>query len=144
MFIVLFSMAISTSNYAQFVFFGPMLHYNIGVKTKNHFSFGLEASLWGKSTTPLSVTSIDCGVEFERDKVRLYSELQVGLLVGASIGYVQEFYDGESKGGIQGSIWGAFFGGVDMRYRYVGGFHYFAPGLFLKYPVMMDNGIKGN
>ena len=134
--IVIFFLFISLSNYAQFLFLGPMFHYNIGIKNKNRFSWGLEAAYWPKH----GIGSIDLGFEFESEKTRIYSELQTGFLVGISAGYVREFYvDKESKGGFQTSLWGAWFGGVDIRYRYLNGNHFIAPGLFVKYPVVAEN-----
>ena len=137
---LLFCVFFTVQSFAQSFLVGPMLHYNIGSKEKNHFSFAVEASLWSKGPyyNYFDAKSIDLGFEFEGEKVRVYSELQCGFVIGTSLGYVQEYYKGLSKGGFQGSVWGAVFGGLDLRYRYINDIHYFSPGTFIKLPLMSD------
>ncbi|MFH0920683.1 MAG: hypothetical protein V1913_09995 [Fibrobacterota bacterium] len=115
---------------------GPMVHVNFG-NGKVRLSGGIEYACWfmpGEIVKELPV-GFDLGLEFERDRVRLYSEAQAGVFVsGVSLGPVLEFYDygGPCVLGFQGSVWGACFGGVNIRFRRVE-YPVFSPGLFLKY-----------
>lgn len=113
---------------------GPMLHFNFGNK-QMHTSFGLEVAYWNYDKFPYSV---DLGFEFEKSKFRLYSEAQTGIgFLGVSMGPVMELGGGEHKvkGGIQGSGWLNYFGGIDLRFRAVGGASYFSPGVYFKLPL---------
>lgn len=125
----------TVNGFCQYVFFGPMLHYNFG-KEKNNISFALEVSVW---TEFLNLpASLDLGVEVEKTKTRIYSEVQYSIvpLTGISFGIVKEFPNKECpKTGIQASLWCAYFGGLDVRYRKIGENKYIAPGLFFKFPV---------
>jgi hypothetical protein len=71
---------------------GPMLHLNFEQKSKPQVSFSVEAAYWmipdGFWPRPLS---IDIGIEMERFKTRIYSEIQTGaLFAGISAGPVLE------------------------------------------------------
>jgi hypothetical protein len=128
--VLIILLILSVRLYSQFIFLGPMAHYNFGTG-KGHFSYGLEASCW-----VLPIAGFDAGFEYEKDKFRIYSEGQYGFIGGVAAGYVREFYkDGTSSGGFQGSVWGAFFGGLDFRVRDINGDKYYAPGIFAKYPL---------
>lgn len=113
---------------------GPMLHINFGDK-QIKASFAIEAAYWNIYFIPYSV---DAGIEFEKNKIRLYSEFQTGIgLAGGSIGPVFEFNTKEInvKGGIQASLWANYFIGFDLRYRRIGGKDFIAPGVYAKLPV---------
>lgn len=113
---------------------GPMLHFNFSEK-KMHTSFAIELSYWNYVGFPYSV---DGGIEFEKGKFRLYSEAQTGIaLLGLSLGPVFEHQkaEGRWKVGVQGSAWANYFGGVDLRFRSVGGTSSFSPGLYFKLPL---------
>jgi hypothetical protein len=112
---------------------GPKLNFNFG-NNEHRFSGGLEISAWMTGDLPLPI-SIDAGVDFEKDRIRLYSELQAGMILGLSAGPVIEFTREGHTVGFQGSGWAAFFLGTDFRYRRINKTNYFAPGLFFKIPV---------
>lgn len=113
---------------------GPMLHFNFGNK-QMHTSFGIELSYWNYNHFPYSV---DGGIEFEKKKIRLYSEAQTGIgFLGISMGPVIELQTDEYKlkGGLQGSGWVNYFGGFNLRFRKVGGKSYVSPGIYVKVPL---------
>ncbi len=123
---------------SQIAFIGPMFHYNFGSNQDNHFSWGVEASVWYPSLihNTFIPNGLDVGVEFEKKKFRLYGEIEVGFLAGVSLGYVGEFDRIQRwRGGFQGSVWLAYLFGFDFRYRSIDNNKVYAPGLFFKYPV---------
>jgi hypothetical protein len=108
-----------------------MLHLNIG-DDKLRCSWGLEFAYWNFSHFPWSV---DMAVEFEKQKIRLYSEAQTGLgLAGLALGPVMEIQTNEKavKLGLQTSVWGNYYWGFDLRGRFIGGKKFFCPGTYLK------------
>ena len=111
---------------------GPMLHWNIGDE-KVRTSFGIEFAYWNFDKTPYSM---DFGIDFQKGKTRLYSELQTGVgLAGLSAGPFMEWEkDSKVQAGLQGSVWFNYFVGVDLRFRWQKGQDYFAPGLYAKLP----------
>jgi hypothetical protein len=125
---------------SNMLLFGPTLHYNIGGGL-NNLVFGLELSYW-RENTALQIISpalgFDIGLEFEKSKTRIYTELQYGLLFGLSGGYVCQFGDHYECSGYQCSAWGAYYGGIELRYRKLNNIDYFAPGGILKFPFI-DN-----
>ena len=122
-----------------------MLHYEFGKKARG-LTFGIEASYWwedpGDAVPTLGLpVGLDMGVEFTHTKVRWYSEAQTGFLVGASAGpfleipYASEAMAGGGSSpvfGFQGSIWGWFLAGADLRGRWNKDGAVFSPGLFAK------------
>jgi hypothetical protein len=121
---------------------GPMLHFNFG-NGENHFSFGLEGSAWLLDSNFPIPPSIDFGFEYEKGKFRVYSEFQTGALIGLSAGPVIEFSDEDPRFGFQSSVWASFLAGVDFRYRRMNGGNYFAPGLFFKLPLNINQTLSG-
>lgn len=113
---------------------GPKFNFNFG-NNDHRFSGGLEFSAWTTGYLPLPFGA-DAGIDFERDRIRLYGELQTGMLLGISAGPVIEFTRDGHAVGFQGSGWAAFFLGADFRYRRINNTNYFAPGLFFKVPIM--------
>jgi hypothetical protein len=116
--------------------FGPMMHINFGDK-KIRTSYAIEFSYWNYQRLPYS---FDFGLEFERGKMRLYSEAQTGLLLaGISAGPVLErdFENQKFNVGFQGSAWANYFMGVDLRARLIGGKGYICPGTYLKLPLII-------
>ncbi len=124
--------SIAQSGSSSYVFVGPMLHYNIGNK-ENKFSFGLEASYWIQPHTSNTSFGADFGIEreFGTKKNRIYSEAQIGYILGASLGPVLEIQNKKSTLGIQGSAWCTLGVGIDLRLRSTDS-NYFAPGIMLK------------
>ena len=115
---------------------GPTFHVNFG-NGEVRLSGGIEYACWFlPSCNHIDLpVGFDIGLEFERNKVRVYSEVQTGVVfAGAALGPVIEYSNdiGVFTPGIQGSLWGAYFGGVNIRFRRVE-FPVFSPGLFLKY-----------
>jgi hypothetical protein len=116
------------------VFVGPKFNFNFG-NGQHRFSGGLEASAWTFNNENIPFGA-DFGFEFERDRCRIYSELQAGAILGLSAGPVLELTRDTQTLGFQGSVWGAIFLGLDMRYRRINATNYFAPGIFFKAPVL--------
>lgn len=116
------------------VLVGPKLNFNIS-KTEKRFSGGLEVSTWsGNDEDGLSGAAF--GVEFERDRLRIYADLQTGYILGISAGPVVEISRENTKLGFQGSLWGVFLIGGELKYRRINSTNYFAPGFLLKIPVV--------
>lgn len=110
---------------------GPMVHFNFG-NHQTRVSFGLEFAYWNFSHFPYS---IDFCTEFESHKIRLYSELQTGVgLAGISAGPVLEIQTDKPalKLGFQTSVWGNYFLGADLRYRYIDKTSFFCTGPYFK------------
>lgn len=121
-----------------FILVGPKFNFNIG-NGEHRFSGGLEASAWTFNNSQIPF-GVDFGFEFERDRCRIYAELQTGALLGLSAGPVIELTRETQAIGFQSSVWAALFLGTDMRYRRINATNYFAPGFFFKVPVLN----KGN
>jgi hypothetical protein len=122
---------------------GPMLHVNFGAG-KATFSWAIEVAYWNFDGFPYSV---DAAMEFDKRKTRIYSELQTGVgLAGISAGPVLEFQKEESKLklGWQGSVWGNYFLGFDIRARFIDSKTFFCPGMYVKGAFMGrdENGEK--
>ncbi len=116
---------------------GPMVHFNISEK-KMRPSFAIELSWWDYTHWPYS---LDAGIEFEKKKIRIYSEAQTGIgILGVSFGPVLELRTDEFKLGIgpQWSVWANYFGGFDMRLRKVGESFSYCPGLYFKLPLGIE------
>ncbi len=112
---------------------GPMLHVNFGAD-KIRASWGLEFSYWNFTGFPYS---IDFCAEFERKRIRLYSEAQTGIgVAGLSAGPVIEFQTDNKKvkGGFQFSVWANYYWGFDFRMRFIDKHTFIAPGTYLKVP----------
>ncbi len=123
---------------------GPMLHINFGGGEKRSTSFGIETAYWNLKSFPYSA---DFGVEFDRGKIRLYSEAQTGIgVAGISIGPVVEFNTKErnTKLGIQGSLWANYFIGLDYRIRSIDRHSYHAFGTYGKLPIARSGFRGGN
>jgi hypothetical protein len=142
--IVLLFLLISNINFSQnwispgqtWFFVGPMIHFNFG-GGEHHLSLALEGSYWRYAFTNPNAPFIgaDAGIEYEfGGKFRVYGEGQVGGILGLSAGPVLEFEDGNSRLGIQSSLWFCFIAGVDMRWRYTD-VNYWSPGVFGKIPI---------
>jgi hypothetical protein len=113
---------------------GPMLHYNFGGE-KRTTSFSIEAAYWNIYKFPYG---LDFAVEFDRKKIRLYSEVQTGVgVTGVSVGPVLEFNTAEGGRhiGVQGTVWVNYFLGADYRIRYIDKQTFHAGGLYGKFPV---------
>ena len=122
--------------------FGPMLHINFG-NSQHRLSFGFEAAYWNYEHLPYS---IDGGIEFEKSKIRIYSEGQIGIgVAGICAGPVLEINTSEKKIylGPQASVWGNYFLGVDLRWRRIAKSVYFCPGVYFKVPGEIFAGKSG-
>lgn len=134
---------LSFSQIKQVWMVGPMFHLNIG-DSKLRGSFGIEAAYWNYEHFPYSY---DFAIEFEKQKIRFYSEVQTGIgIAGISLGPVLEIRTNEAKlkAGFQTSVWGNYFLGFDLRYRNVGGDSYFCPGTYFKIPLGYGNSNNNN
>jgi hypothetical protein len=121
---------------------GPMLHVNFGGE-KRSTSFGIESAYWNINATPWS---IDFGVEFDRGKTRLYSELQTGIgITGISFGPVVQFNTGDAaKLGVQGSCWINYGIGVDYRMRFLRDEKIHSVGVYAKMLLASSDHHNGN
>lgn len=135
----------------RYITAGPMLHWNFG-NGPSALSIGLEAAYWdyppGDQVFSDGPTvpgdgeigyGVDLGVEWEKNKLRIYAEPQLGMAVaGVSMGPVLE-WNKEIQAfdfGAQGSIWAnPIFAGADLRGRIIGGRKYLVPGLSAKLPI---------
>jgi hypothetical protein len=136
--LMLFSLQLKAQFSDYIVLVGPKFNFNFG-NGQHRFSGGLEVSAWTFNNESIPFGA-DFGFEFERDRCRIYSELQAGMILGLSAGPVLELTRDTQTLGFQGSAWTAIFLAVDMRYRRINATNYFAPGIFFKYPVFE----KGN
>lgn len=111
---------------------GPMLHYNFGGGAKGHFSFGVEVAYWNVYDLPYG---FDLGIDFEKDRFRVYSEAQTGIYFGGvSAGPFLEFPKGQAaRLGMQTSLWANAIIGLDVQARFSRGETRVAPGLYGKY-----------
>ena len=132
--LMLFSLQLKAQFSDFIVLVGPKFNFNFG-NSQHRFSGGLEVSAWTFSNTNIPFGA-DFGFEFERDRCRIYSEIQAGAFLGLSAGPVLELTRDTHTLGFQGSAWAAIFLGVDMRYRRINATNYFAPGIFFKVPVL--------
>lgn len=122
---------------------GPMLHFNISEK-KVKPSFAIEAAYWNYTIVPYSV---DMAIEFEKKKIRLYTEGQTGIgFAGVSFGPVIEIQTEAKKIklGYQGSVWSNYFLGFDYRVRKIDNKKHHCPGIYAKLPFHLrdENGEK--
>lgn len=132
--ISLFLLYVVSSSAQEIWTIGPMLHINFGAE-KRTTSFTIEAAWWKVKGVP---HSLDFGIEFDRGKLRLYSEGQAGIgLTGLSLGPVLEFNFKESKTrlGVQGSCWINYFFGIDYRMRFIDKKRFDCIGLYAKLPI---------
>jgi len=110
-----------------------MLHINIGKKSVKT-SFCIELAYWNFShSLPYSY---DIGIERQKSKWRIYSEIQTGIVYcGFSAGPCLEIIkDSCCKIFLQSSVWANAFLGLDFRFSFSKGEHYFSPGVYAKYP----------
>jgi hypothetical protein len=117
---------------------GPSFHFNFEKGGKMKFSGGLEFSGWFvKNKGGPGGPGFDVGIEFEQGKIRLYSEAQYGLIVGASAGPVLQYSFSDKKicTGFQTSVWLSFFLGGEIRGRFMQDGIYYSPGVFVKLPT---------
>lgn len=124
-----------TASEPVFWTFGPMLHFNFGKKWDG-ISLGFEVSRWTEIDPDAEddpMLGWDIGVEFQREKSRIYSEVQYGFYAGASTGLYMELHESRPPDfGVQGSLWGALGVGADLRARIGTSGATFSPGLFAK------------
>lgn len=146
--LVLSASAYSATLPARAISFGPMWHWNFG-GDEMKFSWAFEASYWQTYGNPKigepHLHGIDAGIEFQGKARRIYGEYQNGFIfLGGSVGPVIEISEGKYNYGIQSGMWGSLFVGLDIRMRYVveNGLT-FAPGVFLKLPIDLNNGDYG-
>ncbi|MBL7932915.1 MAG: hypothetical protein JNL60_13490 [Bacteroidia bacterium] len=122
---------------------GPMLHVNFGGE-KVRVSYALELAYWNFRNVPYSV---DFAMEFERKRIRLYSEAQTGVgVAGIAAGPVIEIQTDKPalRVGLQGSVWANYFLGFDFRFRYIDKKKLYCPGIYVKVPFYArdENGEK--
>lgn len=118
---------------------GPMFHLNFGNK-KIQSSWGIEAAVWDFSE--VYPYGFDAGLEWQKQKFRIYAEAQTGLVfAGTSGGFGCQFQKQSApKLFIQGSLWANVFIGLDVRFRTTKE-DWLAPGVYTKIPII-PGGIK--
>lgn len=139
-FVILFMLVLNVNKiqaqYNEIFTLGPMLHLNIGGE-KIRPSFGLEFAYWNYNDFPYSM---DFGFDIQKGAFRIYTEAQTGLgLAGLSAGPYWEIKKAApDKIGLQASVWGNYFLGGDLRFRFAKGETIFAPGIYAKLPWFKD------
>ena len=125
---------------------GPTLHLNLNKNVT--LSFGIEVAYWNLAHFPYS---IDGGIEFDKRKIRFYTEGQTGIgVIGVSAGPLLEYQKDNNafKGGFQGSLWANCYLGFDLRLRTTDNSFYICPGTYFKVPFTNDKftflGVKFN
>ena len=128
-------MALSHCTTAQQIWtIGPMVHFDLG-RHHSPASFSLEAAYWNITAVYYSV---DCGIEIQGNKIRLYSEGQTGVgLTGISIGPVLEIdpHRHATRLGFQGSCWANYGIGADYRLRFLDKKTTQSLGFYVKLPI---------
>ena len=144
---VLFILLFITGNLqAQMITYwaGPKINFNISKtddKVGNRISGGLEVSLW---TWGVGMPKgLDFGFEVEKDRVRIYADIQAGMLLGLSMGPVIEIANKRANLGFQTALWGAALIGAEVKYRRIDSKNYFAPGFMFKLPLQTKGGGSG-
>jgi len=115
---------------------GPKINFNISKtddKVGNRISVGLEVSVWEWGNG--MPKGLDFGFEVEKDRVRIYADIQAGMLLGLAVGPVVEFSNTGPNLGFQTALWGVVFGGIEAKYRRINSKNYFAPGFMIKLPL---------
>ena len=116
-------------------FAGPKININIlksEDKVSRRISGGFEISAWvSERGIP---RGLDFGFEIERDRVRIYADIQAGMLLGLAIGPVIEITNKRADFGFQAALWGVFMFGGEAKFRRVNSKDYFAPGFMFKVP----------
>jgi len=126
--------------------FGPMLHVNFG-GGRPSVSYGVEGAYWNLSHF---YYGIDGGLEFGGNRIRLYGELETGLIVvGLGMGPVFEYNTNQSKAhlGFQYTIWANYLVGLDYRKRWIDSTTYNCVGVYVKVPFKttgIDNSSSSN
>jgi len=111
---------------------GPMLHINFSKGNKPSTSFSLECAYWNFNGFPYS---IDFACEFEKERIRFYTEGQTGIgLLGVSVGPVLEYTKKSKKShlGWQTTYWGNYFLGFDVRKRKINSASNWCIGTYVK------------
>ena len=125
--IIIFTIISSHKTKAQSVYtVGPMLHINIGNKCLKA-SLGFELAYWSFShNLPYGY---NIGIEHQKSKLRIYTEVQTGIIWGGiSAGPCLEIRkDSCCKLFLQTSVWANAIIGIDFRFRYRNDEHYFPP-----------------
>jgi hypothetical protein len=116
---------------------GPKINFNISKtedKVSNRISGGFEVSVWawGGDGMPKGA---DFGFEVEKDRVRIYADIQAGMLLGLAVGPVVEIANKRANLGFQTALWGTVFIGGEAKYRRINSKNYFAPGFMFKLPL---------
>lgn len=139
LYIILFILVINVNKiqaqHNEIFTFGPMIHLNLGEKIRP--SIGLEFAYWNYNGFPYS---IDFGFDIQKGAFRLYTEAQTGIgLAGISAGpFLEINKEASNKLGLQTSIWGNYYLGGDLRFRFAKGETVFAPGVYAKLPWFKD------
>ena len=131
--LMLFSLQLKAQFSDFLVFVGPKFNFNFG-NGQHRFSGGLEASVWTYNNNSIPFGA-DFGFEVERDNVRIYADIQAGMLLGLSMGPVIEIANKRANLGFQTALWGAAFIGAEVKYRRIDSKNYFAPGFMIKLPL---------
>jgi len=120
-------------------FAGPKINFNISKtddKVSNRISGGFEVSVWAWGDG--MPKGLDFGFEVERDRVRIYADVQAGMLLGLSMGPVVEISKTGPSLGFQTALWGVAFIGGEAKYRRINSKDYFAPGMMVKLPLTQN------
>ena len=143
--LIIISTLLPLAGFSQIYTIGPTINWYFGSK-QCKVSGGLELGIIGipieYNDNNSGVLSMELGLDFEKNRNRLYTEIRFTqynkyspVLVGLSAGPVLEWgKDCKTAIGIQTSAYGWCIVGANFRYRYVNGKSSYGPGMFLKLP----------
>lgn len=110
----------------------------------------MEASYWEEFSKPLypsptSLGGLDFGFDLTRGRMRLYGEVQTGLLAGLSAGpfldlplTLESMARGPVQVGLQSTLWLYYLVGLDYRFRISPSSFTHSAGFFTKAPLWME------
>ena len=149
--IIIVSTLLPITAFSQvFYTIGPTINWNFGNK-QCKVSGGLEFGIYGiqisKKHDKEAFLGLEFGLDFEKNKTRLYTEFRLAkkltdrigipILYGITAGPVLEWgKDCKTSIGIQTSAYGWCLLGASFRYRYINRKSYYGPGLFFKIPII--------
>ena len=146
--IIILSTLLPFAGFSQIYTIGPTINFNFGnkqCKVTGGLEFGIIGIPIEYNDYSGGVLSLELGLDFEKNRNRLYTEIRftqyaenkkgLPILFGISAGPVLEWgKDCKTAIGIQSSAYGWLILGAHFRYRYVNNKSTYSPGMFLKIP----------
>ena len=143
--IIISTTLLPLAGFSQIYTIGPTINWNFRnkqCKVSGGIELGIIGILIEYNENNGGVLSLELGLDFEKNRNRLYTEIRFTqynkyspVLVGISAGPVLEWgKDCKTAIGIQTSAYGWCIAGINFRYRYVNNKSTYGPGMFLKIP----------